>query len=195
MGKLRRRAIMLAWFTVAYNVVESVVSIVAGAAADSSALIGFGLDAAIEVSSASIVLWQLRSHLAEERERLALRLIAVSFFALGTWVGVSSAISLIQQHEPDESLLGIGIATLSLAVMPLLAFAKRDVGKKMGAATVSADAAQTWLCTALSAFLLVGLGLNALFGWWWADPLAGLVIGGFAFREGIEAWQGHNCCD
>ncbi len=191
---LKRRAIVLAWVTVAWNVVEAVVALAAGAAADSSALIGFGLDSTIEVSSAAVVLWQFRSAIPEARERLALRLIALSFFALALWVGISAVLDLVSRSEPEASTVGIVLALLSLIVMPMLAVAKQRVGKAMGAATVVADSAQTWLCTSLSAVLLVGLVANAWLGWWWADPIAGLVIAVVATREGIEAWRGHNCC-
>lgn len=194
LDRLRRRAVLLAWFTVAWNAVEAVVAISAGAAANSSALIGFGLDSTIEVSSAAIVLWQFRAPLPEARERLSLRLIAVSFFALAVWVGVSSVGDLMAQSVPGESPIGIALAAVSLIVMPLLAVAKRRVGRSMGASTVVADSAQTWLCASLSAVLLIGLGANAAFGWWWADPVAGLVIAAVAAREGNEAWRGHNCC-
>jgi divalent metal cation (Fe/Co/Zn/Cd) transporter len=180
---------------VAWNAVEAVVAIAAGQAADSTALIGFGLDSTIEVSSAAIVLWQFRSPLPDQRERFALRLIAVSFFALAAWVAASSVSDLVERAEPDVSVAGIALATASLVVMPVLARAKRRVGRAMGSATVVADSAQTWLCTSLSAVLLVGLGANALVGWWWADPVAGLVIAAAAVREGREAWRGENCCD
>jgi len=193
-ARLRRWAVTLAWFTVAWNIVEAVVALAAGAAANSSALIGFGLDSTIEVSSAAIVLWQFRAPLPEDRERHALRLIALSFFALAAWVTVSSAIDLAQQSRPDASTVGIVLAAISLVVMPVLAIAKQRVGRAMGAATVVADSAQTWLCTSLSAILLAGLAANAVAGWWWADPIAGLLIAAVATREGINAWQGHNCC-
>ena len=193
-ARLQRRAVLLAWFTVGWNVVEAVVAMAAGAAADSSALIGFGLDSTIEVSSAAVVLWQFRAPLPEERERLALRLIAMSFFALAAWVVVNSVNDLATGSKPDPSAVGIALAAVSLVVMPVLAMAKRQVGRQMGAATVVADSAQTWLCTSLSAVLLVGLGANAALDWWWADPIAGLVIAVVALREGVEAWRGENCC-
>lgn len=190
----QRWAVRLAWITVAWNLVEAVVALAAGSAADSSALVGFGLDSTIEVSSALVVLWQFRAAVPEARERQALRLIALSFFALAAWVGVSAAIDLLQRSEPEVSVVGIVLAGVSVVVMPMLALAKQRVGRSLGAATVMADSAQTWLCTALSAVLLVGLGANALLGWWWADPIAGLVIAAVATREGVEAWRGHNCC-
>ncbi|MCP3977207.1 MAG: cation transporter [bacterium] len=193
-ARLQRQAIMLAWFTMAWNVIEAIVALAAGAVAGSSALIGFGLDSTIEVSSAAVVLWQFRSPFPEQRERHALRLIGVSFFALAAWVAISSAIDLTQQSRPDPSSVGIGLAAVSLVVMPILAVTKRRVGTSMGAATVIADSAQTWLCTSLSAILLIGLAANAIAGWWWADPIAGILIAAVATREGINAWQGHNCC-
>jgi len=191
---LRDTAVKLAWFTVAWNFLEAIVALTEGAARDSSALIGFGLDSAIEVSSALIVLWQFRAPIPADRERQALRMIAVSFFALAGWVVASSMFDLIERSAPEASALGIGLAIASLIVMPVLAVAKQRTGAKMGAATVLADSAQTWLCVSLSAVLLVGLAANAAFGWWWADPIAGLVIGAVAVREGRSAWEGHNCC-
>ena len=193
--KLRHRAIWLAWFTIAWNTIEAVVALAAGAAANSSALIGFGLDSTIEVSSALVVLWHLRSDQPEDRERFALRLIAVSFFALAAWVSTNALLDLARRNEPETSAAGIALAAASLVVMPLLAIAKQRTGRAMGTATVVADSAQTWLCTSLSAVLLVGLGANATLGWWWADPVAGLVIAAVAIREGISAWQGKHCCD
>ena len=192
--QLQRQAMRLAWFTVAWNCLEAAIAIGEGAAANSSALIGFGLDSTIEVSSAVIVLWQFRAALPDQRERQALRLIAISFFALATWVIFASSRDLVTHNEPHASAIGIGLAIASLIVMPLLAMKKRRVGQQMGAATVIADSAQTWLCTALSAVLLVGLVANWALGWWWADPIAGLIIGFVATREGLSAWQGHNCC-
>lgn len=193
-AKLARTAIGLAWLTVVWNLVEAVVSLSAGKSAGSTALIGFGLDSLIEVSSALVVLWQLRSEMAREREERALKLIALSFFALALWVSLSSIVTLIRQSEPEESRLGIALAIVSLIVMPILALAKRRVGRAMSSATVVADSAQTWLCTSLSAVLLAGLAANATLGWWWADPVAGLIIAAVAAREGREAWRGENCC-
>ncbi len=193
-SKLARTAIALAWLTVVWNLVEAGVALFAGQSAGSTALIGFGLDSLIEVSSALIVLWQLRSDMAEEREQQALKLIALSFFALAIWVTLTSVITLIGQVQPEESKTGIVLAIVSLIVMPVLALAKRRVGKAMSSATVVADSAQTWLCTSLSAVLLVGLVANATLGWWWADPVAGLIIAAVAAREGREAWRGENCC-
>ncbi len=193
-SRLARTAIGLAWLTVAWYLVEAGVALFAGQSAGSTALIGFGLDSLIEVSSALVVLWQLRSDVSEEREERALKMIALSFFALAIWVTLTSVITLIGQVQPEESTTGIVLAIVSLIVMPALALTKRRVGKAMSSATVVADSAQTWLCTSLSAVLLVGLVANATLGWWWADPVAGLIIAAVAAREGREAWRGENCC-
>lgn len=191
---LQRYAVYLAWFTVAWNCIEAIVAISEGAAANSSALIGFGLDSTIEVSSAAIVLWQFRAPVPAEREQQALRFIALSFFALAAWVWIAAGSDLLRRNQPEASSLGIALAVASLLVMPALALTKRRVGQRMGASTVVADSAQTWLCTSLSAVLLLGLVANATLGWWWADPVAGLMIGAVALREGREAWRGENCC-
>ncbi len=193
-GRLRRRALALAWITVGWNVIEAVVAIVAGRAAGSLALVGFGLDSTVEVASACVILWQF-SGLDEDRERRALRLIGASFFALALYVAGSAAVDLIAGNEPESSPVGIGLAVASLIVMPILASAKRVTGRRLGSATVIADGQQTLLCTYLSVVLLTGLLLNAALGWWWADPLAALVIAALAVREGIEAWRGDTCCD
>ncbi len=194
LAQLRHRAVVLAWATIAWNVVEAVVAIGAGLEAGSLALIGFGLDSTIEVGSAAVILWQFAGA-DEQRERQALRLIAVSFFALAAYVTVQALVDLATTSEPDSSVVGIVLAALSLVVMPLLATAKRRTSQRLGSVTVAADSQQTWLCTYLSAVLLVGLVLNAAFGWWWADPVAGLVIAALALREGREAWAGDTCCD
>ena len=191
---LQRRAVMLAWFTVGWNAIEALVALVEGVSAESSALIGFGLDSTIEVSSALVVLWQFRSDAPAEREARALRLIALSFFALATWVAGAALVDLATGHRPEASAIGIGLAVTSLIVMPILAREKQAAGERMGAATVVADSAQTWLCTGLSAVLLFGLAANAVAGWWWADPVAALVIAAVATREGVNAWNGENCC-
>lgn len=192
---LNRRARRLAYATAGYNLAEGVVAIGAGAAASSTALLGFGLDSLVEVSSALVVIWQFRSRLPETRERLALRLIGLSFFALAGWVGLQAARSLSGSGEAEPSPVGIGLAAASLVVMPLLVWAKRRTGRELGSATVRADAMQTMLCTYLSAILLVGLVLNATVGWAWADPVAALVIAAVAVREGVQAWRGEACDD
>ena len=192
---LSRRSLWLAYATAGYNLLEGLVAIAAGAAASSTALIGFGLDSFVEVSSAAVLIWQFRSRVPEDRERLALRLIAVSFFALAAWVTVDAVGSLFDGGDADASPVGIGLAISSLIVMPLLVRAKRRTGRELGSATVMADSTQTMLCTYLSAALLVGLILNAVWGWSWADPIAALVIAGVAVKEGVEAWRGEHCDD
>ncbi|MGC4810119.1 cation diffusion facilitator family transporter [Micromonospora sp. DT228] len=192
---LSRRSLWLAYATAGYNLLEGLVAIAAGAAASSTALIGFGLDSFVEVSSAAVLIWQFRSRVPEDRERMALRLIGASFFALAAWVTFDAARSLLSGGDAEASPVGIGLAVASLLVMPLLVRAKRRTGRELGSATVMADSTQTMLCTYLSAVLLVGLALNAAWGWSWADPIAALVIAGVAVKEGIEAWRGEHCDD
>lgn len=187
----RRRALWLAWATIAWNTVEAGVSIWAGTRAGSTALLGFGIDAVIETLSATVVLWQLWDpDLAEDRERRALRLIGVSFFLLAAFITVESLRDLLTASRPEVAPLGIAITGLSLVVMPLLAVAKQRVGRALDSQVVLADAQETFLCTWLSAIVLGGLALNALFGWWWADPVAALGVAWLAMREGREAWSG-----
>jgi divalent metal cation (Fe/Co/Zn/Cd) transporter len=191
---LRIRARQVAWATVGWNVIEAIVAITAGAAAGSAALIGFGLDSTIEVASALVIIWQF-SRVDEEREQRALRLIALSFFALAAYVSIRALLDLAGANEADTSTVGIALAVASLIVMPALAVAKRRTGRQLASVTVTADSQQTWLCTYLSAILLAGLVLNSTIGWWWADPIAALLIAALAAREGIEAWSGDNCCE
>ncbi len=192
--RLGRRAQLLAAASVGYNLLEAVVAIGAGLAAGSVALVGFGLDSAVEVISGLIILWQFRHRLPELREHQALRMLAVSFFALAAYVSVESLRALVAGSDPDPSPVGIGLATASLLVMPVLSRAQRRTGRELGSNAVVADGTQTLLCTYLSAVLLVGLVLNATLGWSWADPVAGLVIAAVAGREGIQAWRGQGCC-
>jgi divalent metal cation (Fe/Co/Zn/Cd) transporter len=191
--QLGRRAQLLAATSVAYNLVEAVIAITAGVVAGSVALIGFGLDSVVEVSSGLIILWQFRHRLPESRERRALRWMAVSFFALAAYVIVESVRALLGGHEPDASRVGIALAAASLMIMPFLSWAQRRTGRSLGSNAVVADSTQTLLCTYLSAVLLVGLVLNATLGWAWADPIAGLVIAGVAIHEGLQAWRGEGC--
>ncbi|MET1060045.1 MAG: cation transporter [Nocardioides sp.] len=191
--QLGRRAQLLAGASASYNFIEAAIAIAAGAAASSIALVGFGLDSLVEVGSGLVILWQFRHPLPETREKQALRLIAFSFFALAAYVTIESTRSLLTHSEPDRSVLGIGIAAASLAVMPFLSWAQRRTGRELGSGSVVADSKQTLLCTYLSAVLLVGLLANATLGWWWADPIAGLIIAAVAVREGIEAFKGENC--
>jgi len=192
--RLGRRAQMLAATSVTYNVIEAIIAITAGLVAGSVALVGFGLDSVVEVSSGLIILWQFRHRLPESREHQALRMLAISFFALATYVGFESVRTLITGSNPEKSPVGIGLAIASLIVMPLISRAQRRTGKALGSNAVVADGTQTLLCTYLSAVLLIGLVLNATLGWGWADPLAGLVIAGVAVREGIQTWKGEGCC-
>ena len=192
--KLGRRAQLLAGASVSYNIVEAGIAIAAGTVAGSGALIGFGLDSIVEVASGLIILWQFRHRVPESRERLALRMIALSFLALAAYVAVDAVLALFQQHRPEQSLVGIGLAIASLAIMPLLSLAQRRTGRALGSATVVADSTQTLLCTYLSAVLLLGLVLNGWLGWWWADPIAALIIAAVAAKEGLDAWRGKNCC-
>jgi divalent metal cation (Fe/Co/Zn/Cd) transporter len=191
---LGRRARALAGFSVAYNVVEAVIAITAGVVAGSVALVGFGLDSVVEVSSGLIILWQFSHRMPQTRERRALRLLAVTFFALAAYVGFESVRSLVVGSDPDASAVGIALAAVSLLVMPFVSRAQRRTGKALGSDAVYADGTQTLLCTYLSAVLLVGLLLNATLGWSWADAVAGLVIAGVAAREGVDAWRGEGCC-
>lgn len=191
---LQRRVRRLVAATITYNVVEGVVAVGAGIGASSAALVGFGLDSAIEVASATAVAWQFAGRDPEARERTALRVIAVSFFALAAYVTFEALRALAGGSEAEPSTVGLVLAGLSLAVMPGLSWAQRRAGRELGSATAVADSKQTLLCTYLSAVLLVGLALNTLFGWSWADPIAALVIAVIAVREGREAWRGDGCC-
>lgn len=194
---LARRIRLLVTLTIAYNVIEAVVAIAAGTAASSTALIGFGLDSVIEVSSAAAVAWQFsaRDHATREaREHRALRIIAFSFFALAAYVSVEAARTLIGGHRADESIPGIVLASLSVMIMPFLSSIQRRTGRELGSGSAVADSKQTLICTYLSAVLLVGLVLNAALGWSWADPLVALAIAGLAIREGLQAWRGDGCC-
>jgi divalent metal cation (Fe/Co/Zn/Cd) transporter len=195
-----RRAVLarrIRWFvaaTIIYNVVEAVVALAAGAEASSSALVGFGLDSVIEVASAAAVAWQFAGRDPEARERTALRVIAFSFFGLALFVTVDAVRSLLGGGEAEHSAVGLVLAAVSLAVMPLLSYGQRRTGRELGSRSAVADSKQTLLCSYLSAVLLVGLALNSLFGWSWADPAAALVIATVAVREGRQAWRGDSCC-
>lgn len=194
---LTRRVRMLVAATITYNVFEAVIALYAGADASSSALIGFGLDSVIEVSSAAAVAWQFsaRDHAGRAaREHTALRVIALSFFALAVFVTVDALRALTGTAEARHSTAGIVLAAVCLAVMPFLSYAQRRTGRQLGSASAVADSKQTLLCTYLSAVLLVGLLVNTIVGWSWADPVAALVIAAVAVREGVNAWQGKDCC-
>lgn len=191
---LRRRIRIVVAITITWNVLEAIVALGAGVAASSAALIGFGLDSIVEVLSAAAVAWQFAAPDPQRRERTALRIIAISFFGLAAYVSVDAVLSLVGLRDPEHSSVGIVIAALSLLVMPLLSWFERRTGRELGSASAIADSKQTLICTYLSAALLVGLLLNSLLGWGWADSAAALVIAALALREGIEAWRGDACC-
>lgn len=196
---LVRRAKTLEHVTVGYNALEGLASIVAGVLAGSIALIGFGVDSVIEVTSAVALLWRLHADADHERrersERITLRIVGLCFLALALYVTVDSVRSLVHRTPPEHSLPGIGITALSVIIMPLLSRAKRNIGRAIGSAALVADAKQTALCTYLSAITLAGLMLNALLGWWWADPVAALVMVPIIAREGAEGLRGERCDD
>ena len=191
---LARRIRLFVAATITYNVIEAVVALIAGTQASSSALIGFGLDSVIEVTSAAAVAWQFTGRDPEARERVTLKVIAVSFYALAAFVTVDAVRSLIGPGQAEHSSVGLVLAALSLVIMPVLSYAQRRAGRELGSASAVADSKQTLLCTYLSGVLLVGLALNSLFGWSWADPIAALVIAALAVKEGREAWRGDACC-
>jgi divalent metal cation (Fe/Co/Zn/Cd) transporter len=191
---LRRRIRLLVAATIAYNVVEAIVAITAGTIASSIALIGFGLDSVIEVSSAAAVAWQFAGPDHERREKVALRIIAGSFFALAAYVTVEALRTLIGGHQPEQSNVGIVLVSISVVIMPFLSWAQRRAGRELGSASAVADSKQTLLCTYLSAAVLLGLVLNAALGWWWADPVVALGLAAVAVREGREALRGETCC-
>jgi len=195
--RLERRARMLAWGGIAWHVVEFAIAVGAGLAAGSIALIGFGADSLIEALASLVVVWLFTgdrrgSHTAERRAQL---LIAGTFFLLAAYVGVESVRALVGGDHPGVSWIGIGLGAVTAVAMPLLAAAKRRVGTGLHSSATVKEAGQTQLCAYLSIALLLGLGANALLGWWWADPLAALVIAGIAAREGRSSWRGEGCCD
>jgi len=191
---LARRIRLLVAATISYNVIEAAVALTEGTRVSSTALVGFGLDSLIEVSSAAAIAWQFAAPDPETREKAALRFVAVSFFALAIYITVDSVLALVGVKEAEHSPIGIALAAVSLVVMPVLSLAQRRTGRELGSRSAVADSKQTLLCTYLSAVLLAGLLLNSLFGWSWADPIAALVIAGVAVREGREAWRGDACC-
>lgn len=191
---LSRRIQYFVAATITYNVIEAVIALSEGARVSSAALVGFGLDSVIEVSSAAAVAWQFAGRDPQAREKAALRVIAFSFFALATYVTIDAVRSLLGTGEARHSTVGIILAAASLAIMPVLSWAQRKAGREFGSLSAVADSKQTLLCTYLSAVLLIGLVLNSLLGWSWADPIAALVIAVIAVREGINAWKGDTCC-
>jgi len=194
---LERRARRLAWGGNVWHVAEFAIALAAGIVASSIALVGFGIDSLIEVLAGSVVVWLFTGRRlgSEAAERRAQQVIAVSFLLLAAYVAVESVRTLAGSVHPDPSWVGIGLAAVTAPTMPLLARAKRRVGHRLGSAATVAEGAQNLLCAYLSVALLAGLGANALLGWWWADPLAGLAIAAVAAREGLESWRGRACAD
>ena len=193
-----RRGILLEYFTIGWNLIEGFVAVGSGIVAGSPSLIGFGFDSFIESTSGVALLWRLRvddEHLREQRERVALRLVGICFLLLAAYVLYDSIKTLIYRESPESSIVGIGVTLVSLFVMPFLAFKKREVAKQIKSKALEADSRQTDLCVYLSAITLGGLALNSIFGWWWADPVAALLMTTIIVREGIEALRGETCDD
>ena len=194
-----RRGVWLEYFTVAYNSLEAAVALIAGIVAGSIALVGFGLDSLVEVTSAAALLWRLHGDTDEGKrehmESMALKVVGACFLVLSVYVAYEAAATLLLRRAPERSLPGIAIAALSLVVMPFLARAKRRVAGRISSAALRADARQTDFCMYLSAILLAGLALNALLGWWWADPAAALAMVPIIAREGWNTLRGKPCCD
>jgi len=195
---LIRKALVLEWSLISYNVLEAAAALVFGVWANSIALVGFGLDSIIEVFSAAILIWRLShkgsSEEEERKEKKALFIVGITFFLLAAYVGYESIMKLMYQDKPDTSLPGIVLAVLSVIIMPVLGFAKMKIARQIGSRALKADSMETIICAYLSVVLLVGLVLNGLFGWWWADPVAGLVMIYFLVKEGREAMSGESCC-
>jgi len=187
---LHRRVRLIVGFTIGYNVIEAIVAITAGSIASSAALIGFGLDSVVEVLSAAAVAWQFTRSDPERWEKPTVRAIGIAFFALAAYVTVDALLTLTGAQAVEQSPLGIAIASLSLLVMPLLAWVEFRTGRELGSRSVIADSKQLLLCAYLSGTVLLGLLLNSLFGWMWADSVAALVVAALAVREGVEAWRG-----
>ena len=190
---LQRRIRWIVAATITYNVLEAVIALAAGRAASSSALIGFGLDSIVEVLSAAAVAWQFAGPDPHRREKVALKIIAISFFGLAAFVTVDALRSLLGAADPDHSPVGIALAAVSVVIMPVLSWFERRTGRELGSASAIADSKQTLICSYLSAAVLLGLVANSLLGWAWADAVAALVIAVFALREGLEAWRGDAC--
>lgn len=194
-----RRGKQLEYFTIAWNTLEGLVAVVAGALAGSISLVGFGIDSFIEVTSGGVLLWRMSVDAdvrnRERREKLSLRIVGVCFLALAAYVGYESISDLLGRKSSKHSIPGIVLACVSLVVMPLLSRAKKKVGNELGSAAMHADAKQTDFCVYLSVILLLGLLLNAALGWWWADPAAALIMVPLIAKEGVEAMRGETCCD
>lgn len=195
--RLVARARLLAWLGIGWHAIEAAIAVGAGIAASSIALIGFGADSVIESIAGFVLIWRFGAsrHASEAAEQRAYRLIGISFWAIAAYVAVEAARQLVSGAHPEASWIGIGLALITLATMPPLARAKAEVARGLGSAATKAEGRQNMLCAYLSAGLVIGLGANALLGWWWADPAAALLIAGVAIREGREAWRGEACCD
>jgi divalent metal cation (Fe/Co/Zn/Cd) transporter len=188
---------VLAWGGIAWHFVEFAIALAAGIAASSIALIGFGADSLIESAAGLVVIWRFGSSRfdSQDAERRAQQLIAVTFFVLAAYVAAEATRTLVGGTHPEASWVGIGLAAFTAPTMPLLALAKRGVGNRLGSAATVQEGMQNMVCAYLSIALLIGLLANAVLGWWWADPLAALVIAAVAVREGRESWRGEGCCD
>lgn len=197
-AELVKRGRLLEYFTIGWNLVEGIIAVASGIIAGSPSLVGFGFDSFIESTSGTALLWRLRiddEETRERREQIALRLVGASFLLLAVYVAYDSITSLIWRELPDASYIGIILTLVSLIVMPILARAKRQIAVKIKSRALEADSKQTDLCVYLSAISLGGLALNALFGWWWADPIAALIMIPIIVKEGIEGLRGETCCD
>lgn len=194
--KLIKRARLLAWIGLGWHGIEATVAIGAGLLASSIALVGFGADSLIEAVAGFVLLWRFAAtrSTSEDAERRAQKLISISFYVIAAYVGVEAVRALVGGDHPDVSYIGIGLSAVTLATMPPLAIAKARVGEQLGSAATKSEGRQNMLCAYLSAALLVGLGANALFGWWWADPATALAIAAVAAKEGRDAWRGESCC-
>ena len=198
-----QRALWLEYLTVGWNLVEAVIAVAAALAVGSVALLGFGLDSVVESASGAVLIWRLQAERTgrvktselDELDKRAHRIVGVTLFLLAAFVSVDAIITLYQQERPDPSYVGIVLTGLSLGVMVWLAKAKREAARALGSRALEADAFQTTACWWLSLIVLAGIGLNALFGWWWADPVAALGMTWFLVSEGREAWSGDDCCD
>jgi divalent metal cation (Fe/Co/Zn/Cd) transporter len=195
-ARLVRRAKQLAWLGVGWHGIEAAIAVGAGLAASSIALIGFGADSLIESVAGFVLLWRFAASRtsSEDAERRAQKLIAISFYVIAAYVGFEAIRTLLTGERPDASWVGIGLAAFTLVTMPPLAIAKGRIGEKLGSSATKSEGQQNMLCAYLSAALLVGLGANALFGLWWADPMTALIIAGVAVKEGRESWRGESCC-
>jgi divalent metal cation (Fe/Co/Zn/Cd) transporter len=194
--RLVRRARLLAWASLLWMTAEGAIAVFAGILAGSIALIGFGIDSAIEGLASVVIIWRFSGAraLSERAERRAQKLVAIQFFILAPYVAIEALRALAGAHEPEVSVLGIVLTAASAVAMPWFGLAKRRVGRRLGSAATRAEGAQNLLCAYLALTVLAGLVLNAAAGWWWADPLAALAIAGVAIREGLESWRGDECC-